>query len=95
MTLHTIAHRQAKPTGVVDMDEYGTFNGKVYDTRHGGPYDRGAADSYYGRPKNPHYYIGGSYEGEAITDLTEEEVDAYTQGFHWNELFGDRKDWGR
>ena len=25
------------------------------DTRHGGPYDRGSADSYYRRPRNPHF----------------------------------------
>ena len=23
---------------------------------HGGPYDRGSADSYYGRGRDPHYY---------------------------------------
>ena len=95
MTLRTIAHQVPKLIGAHNMEEYGTFNGKTYDTRHGGPYDRGAADSYYGRPVDPHYFAGGSYEGEPITDLTEEELDAYMQGFHWNERFGDRKDWGR
>ena len=28
---------------------------KKYDERHGGPWDRGSADSYYGRGSNPHY----------------------------------------
>ena len=28
------------------------------DTRHGGPYDRGSADSYYRRGRSPHYYMG-------------------------------------
>lgn len=30
---------------------------KIY-TRHGGPFDRGSADYYYGRDFDPHYYIG-------------------------------------
>ena len=30
---------------------------KVYDRRHGGPFDRGGADSYYGRGLDPHYYL--------------------------------------
>jgi len=29
----------------------------VIDTRHGGPYDRGMADSYYRRGRTPHYYM--------------------------------------
>ena len=27
---------------------------KTYDKRHGGPFDRGGADSYYRRGMNPH-----------------------------------------
>ena len=27
-----------------------------WDKRHGGPYDRGGADSYYRRGCRPHYY---------------------------------------
>ena len=28
--------------------------------RHGGPYDRGSADSYYGRVFDPHNFVGES-----------------------------------
>ncbi len=31
-----------------------------YDTRHGGAFDRGSADSYYGRGRRPHMYVGGT-----------------------------------
>ena len=31
-----------------------------YDTKHGSPYDRGSADYYYGRGRNPHYYPNGT-----------------------------------
>lgn len=36
------------------------------DHRHGGPYDRGSADYYYGRPFNPHYFKGATYASEEI-----------------------------
>ena len=29
--------------------------------RHGGPYDRGSADSYYQRGPRPHYFKGDTY----------------------------------
>jgi len=32
-----------------------------YDNRHGGPWDRGSADSYYKRGFNPHYFVGDTY----------------------------------
>lgn len=64
-----------------------------YDDRHGGPYDRGAADSYYGREFNPHYFVGSTYQSPEITDLTPEELEAYTAGYEWNEEFGDKKEW--
>jgi hypothetical protein len=31
-----------------------------YDQRHGGPFDRGSADSYYGRVREPHFYVEGT-----------------------------------
>ena len=34
--------------------------------RHGGPFDRGGADSYYGRPINPHWWPNGTGHGTAI-----------------------------
>ena len=57
---------------------------------HGGPLDRGSADAYYGRPKSPHKYPNGTYNGERVIDLTQEEIDAYNFGYD-NET--DRKQW--
>ena len=37
-----------------------------YDERHGGPYDRGSADAYYGREPNPHYFLGDTYASERV-----------------------------
>jgi hypothetical protein len=66
---------------------------ELFDTRHGGAFDRGSADSYYGRPFEPHYYVGDTLSSEKITDLTESEVRDYMAGYSWNEKFGDRKSW--
>ena len=60
---------------------------------HGSPYDRGRADNYYHRPECPHYYPQGTYNGDRITDLTDEQVKEYLAGYEWNEKFGDKKDW--
>lgn len=60
---------------------------------HGSLWDRGSADSYYGRPRDPHYYPDGSYNGERVTDLTPEQVKEYLGGYEWNEDFGDKKSW--
>ena len=65
-----------------------------YDTRHGGPFDRGSADSYYHRPRNPHYYVEGTGTSDRVTELTPAEVQAYLAGYQYNEQFGDKKDWG-
>jgi hypothetical protein len=66
------------------------------DTRHGGPYDRGSADSYYGRPRSPHYYVGntGSSERVELKNMTEDEIVAYHAGYDDNEAEGNFKDWG-
>ena len=65
------------------------------DTRHGGPYDRGSADSYYRRPRNPHFFRGDSYQSERVTykDMTPDEIEAYNAGYDDNEEFGDYKEW--
>ena len=67
-----------------------------YDQRHGGPYDRGAADSYYRRGSNPHYYKGGSYSSEKVEkeQMTPEEIEAYLAGYSDNDAEGNYKDWG-
>lgn len=66
---------------------------KKYDERHGGPWDRGSADSYYGRGFKPHYFVGATYQSDEVTDLTPEELEAYTAGYDWNEEFGGKKEW--
>ena len=62
------------------------------DKSHGSPYDRGAADSYYGRRwMKPRKYINGT--GPETFDLTEQEIREYYQGFNDNEEAGDFKDY--
>lgn len=72
----------------------GFYEGKVYDTRHGGPFDRGAADSYYGRGYNPHCYIGNTYTSTKVErdEMTAEDVLAYMAGYKWNEQYGEKKE---
>lgn len=67
-----------------------------YDTRHGGAYDRGGADYYYGRAKTPHFFVGDTYDSERIEmiDMDIEEIDAYLAGYYAAEARGDQKDWG-
>lgn len=54
-----------------------------YNQRHGGPYDRGSADKWYGREFNPHYFTGATYQSERVElkDMTAEEITAYTVGY--------------
>ena len=59
--------------------------------RHGSPYDRGSADSYYGRPKEPHYYEGATYDSKKITDLNTKELSEYNQGYDDQEKSGVKK----
>jgi hypothetical protein len=71
------------------------YNGKVYDDRHGGPFDRGSADSYYGRPFSPHYFVGATYSTPEVTNsnMTQAEIEEYTAGYDYNEDIGDKKQW--
>ena len=73
--------------------EYGVFEGKKFDERHGGPFDRGSADSYYGRQRDPHFYVEGTGTSERIEYLTVDELEAYNAGYDWNERYGDKKDY--
>lgn len=67
---------------------------KMYDQSHGSPFDRGSADSYYGRPQNPHKGGSGGPMGfTQIFNLTADELEAYYAGYDYNESFGDKKDW--
>lgn len=66
-----------------------------YDTRHGGPFDRGSADFYYWRQRRPHYFVNGTYTSPKVeeADMTPEEVAAYHAGYDEAEEIGDRKDY--
>ena len=76
-------------TGEYDAGIEDNFN------KHGGPFDRGSADSYYGRSKDPHYYPNGTYNEPRIVefDMTQDEIDAYHKGFHESEADGNFKDY--
>lgn len=68
---------------------------KQYDRRHGGPFDRGSADSYYRRGFVPHYFVGGTHQSQKIerNAMTPEEIEAYAAGYEENEWIGDHKIW--
>ena len=64
-------------------------------TDHGSPFDRGAADSHYGRAHAPHKggVAGGSGPRVEATGLTEQECWQYYAGYEYNEKFGTKKEW--
>ena len=66
-----------------------------FDTRHGGPYDRGGADFYYGRGFDPHYFTGGTYTSDRVKreDMTNEDLAAYRAGYEAAEAAGDTKEY--
>jgi hypothetical protein len=66
---------------------------EMFDKSHGSFFDRGSADSYYGRPRNPHRGGVGGLSGPRIEAKTEVEIEAYHAGYDYNEEFGDRKSW--
>lgn len=51
--------------------------------RHGSAYDRGSADSHYGRPKNPHYYTGATYASTLVEEhqMSPAEIESYLKGY--------------
>jgi hypothetical protein len=66
-----------------------------YDTAHGSAFDRGSADSYYSRGRNPHLYPNGTYNEPRIPEdmMSPEEIEAYHAGYDYNDQFGDKKSW--
>jgi hypothetical protein len=72
------------------------FNDRIYVQAHGNPFDRGSADSYYHRNRDPHWYPEGTGHGVRIgaDDMTSDEIAEYQAGYDYNEKFGDKKDWG-
>jgi hypothetical protein len=65
-----------------------------YDQEHGSFFDRGSADSYYGREPIPHRGGVGGASGPRIESNHPEDVQAYMAGYEFNEMYGDKKDWG-
>lgn len=71
-----------------------TIKGPQFDRdRHGGLFDRGSADSYYGRLARPHWWPEGTGLGREIAELNQAEVDEYIAGYEWNERHGTKKSW--
>lgn len=70
-----------------------------HDRRHGGPYDRGKADYYYGREFQPHYMvfpnIDDTLKGIRIerAGMTLEDLQAYEAGYLEARADGDLKEW--
>jgi len=60
---------------------------------HGSLYDRGSADSYYGRMPNPHYGGVGGDSGDRVAVYDESSVAEYLAGYEYNERHGDKKDY--
>ena len=71
------------------------FRGEHFEQFHGSPFDRGAADSYYGRPAVPHWYPNGTYNEPRMSseDMSLKQLRAYFAGYQYNEQFGDKKQW--
>ena len=61
--------------------------------KHGCLYDRGSADSYYGRSRDPHYGGVGGDSGPRVDQLNDEEVAEYHAGYTYNELYGEKRDY--
>ena len=66
------------------------------DMRHGGPYDRGAADSYYRRARRPHFFTDATYNSDEIVEqfMTKQQIAEYNLGFDDNEAAANFKNWG-
>jgi hypothetical protein len=62
-------------------------------TNHGSLWDRGAADSYYGRAPDPHYGGVGGDSGIRVKVMYAEAVAEYMAGYDDNEQSGSKKEW--
>ena len=75
-------------------------NGENPYRGHNSPYDRGGADSYYGRPRDPHYYKpsrnGDSlygYDKVEKEEMNDFQISEYHLGYDENEKQGHKKSW--
>jgi len=80
---------------IIDQGRTIEFQGVTYNAEHGSPFDRGSADSYYGRGQCPHKYPNGTGNAPRIEapELTLQEMREYYRGYEYNECFGDKKSW--
>jgi hypothetical protein len=80
---------------IIDEKRQVEFNGITYTTWHGSPFDRGSADSYYGRAQVPHWWPEGTGKGVRIAsqDMTLAQMREYYRGYEYNEQHGDKKEW--
>lgn len=80
---------------MLDQVQYYEFNGKRYAQSHGNAFDRGSADSWYNRGRDPHMWPEGTYKGQRVEakDMTAEQIEAYHAGYDYNEQFGGKKEW--
>lgn len=63
--------------------------------KNGSPFDRGAADSYYHRPRSPHYWPDGTHRGTMVAEeeMSEAEIAEYNRGYELNEECGSKKEY--
>jgi hypothetical protein len=64
-----------------------------FQRKHGSLYDRGSADSHYGRARDPHYGGVGGDSGPRVEAYDECSVAEYMAGYDYNERHGDKKDY--
>jgi len=60
------------------------------DKTHGSPYDRGSADAYYRRSRDPHYY---DHQAIRHTELDDEQQSDYELGYSEQISSGNFKDY--
>ena len=94
MMFRIFPHLVVNRFGVIEMETV-EFGGVVFNARHGGSFDRGSADSYYGRDRDPHYYVGATSMSARIeeSEMTPEAIEAYNAGYDYNEEYGDKKNY--
>lgn len=63
------------------------------DQSHGSPFDRGSADSWYRRPKYPHYKCPKTGKTILANEMTDEQLKQYESGYQDNEKKGGRKEY--
>lgn len=66
---------------------------QMFDREHGSFFDRGSADSHYGRPRDPHRGGVGGMSGPRIEATDPADIHAYHAGYDYNEEYGDKKDY--